>query len=345
MQLLHRELRAGPAVTLDERLRKYLSDDEEAGAMLFRPLQNYNAFALQFRCDVDGKRLFWEHNLVLNDRSTLRLRGATSTIVSDETDDRHQAPLVVGSAQSLMQQEDGVEYLFACHHPPDWLLDQDNIEDHLRLRSRIQLLGHKHRGRMYPVGDSLRIVAGATHPDRTETDWEPAFNIVSIWVTTKGGQRVMELDVYPRIWSKRDLCFKAELSANQTENHHHSFGLPPWAAPASPISPEAAVATAASIQEAAGTSVLEPESNSTGGRLVNPARRLTYRFMSLPYQVRIEVAQGLRLIENEDSDLKDPQRYEAYFRRAKERKLLGRLWEEVERAHGVEPLDNPFAGQ
>jgi hypothetical protein len=346
LQLLHRELRYGLANTLDQKLKTFLFDDKEAGAMLFRPLKNYNAFALQFGCEVDQTRLFWEQNLILNDQSTLRIRGATSTIVSDETDEKRQAPLVIGSVQSLASQEDGVEYMFVCHHPPDWLVDQDNsLEDHLRLRTRIQLFGHKHLARLYPVGDSLRIAAGATHPDRAESEWEPAFNAISIWVKTAGNERTMELDVYPRIWNKRDLCFKPEMSAERTENHHWSFRLPRWDPPALPLSPQSVIETAPTVEQAANTSILEAEASSTRGRLVNPARRLTYRFMSLPYQVRVEVAQKLELIENEDSDLKDAQRYEAYFRRAKERKLLATLWETVERAHGAELDDNPFAGQ
>lgn len=345
LQLLHKELRNGPVNSLDERLRKYLSDDEEAGSMLFRPLQNYNAFALQFNCNVSEKRLFWEHNLVLNDGSTLRIRGATSAIVSDEIDHKHDACLVVGSAQSLVGQQDGVEYLFVCHHPPDWLVDEDNINDHLRLRTRIQLFGHKHAGRMYDVGESLRIYAGATHPDRDETEWEPSFNLVSIWVRTKDGKRTMELDVYPRVYRKADLCFKADPSTERTENHHRSFLLPPWNPPISPFNAQTVIRSADTIEQAAETSILESEQGSTGGRLVNPARRLTYRFMSLPYQVRIEVAQKLQLIENEDSDVKDAQRYEAYFRRAKQRELVARLWEAVERAHGAEPTGNPFSGQ
>src|SRR5439155_18523841 len=142
-------------------------------------------------------------------------------------------------------------------------------------------------------------------------------------------------DVYPRIWSKRDLCFKADLSPAKTENHHWSFRLPPWTPPATEVNAKVVIETAATVEQAAETSVLEAAPSSGGGRLVNPARKLTYRFMSLPYQRRIEVAQELKLIENEDGDLNDSQRYAAYFRRANERGLLPKLWEAVERAHGV----------
>jgi hypothetical protein len=343
LKLLHRELRGGAVDRLDERLRQYLLDDLEAGAILFRPLAQYSAFAARFGCEIDEKRFFWEHNLVLNDSSILRIRGATSTLVSDESDQRGTAPLMVGSVQSLLHVHDGVEHMFVCHHPPDWLIDE-NIEDNLRLRTRLQLFGHKHMARMYRVGDSLRIAAGATHPDREESGWEPTFNVISIWIKKEDEERTMELDVYPQVWSKRELSYRSELSKDGKENHHWSFQLPRWNPPVEPISVEAVLGSGESVEQAAETSVLESQPSSTGGHLVNPARRLTYRFMSLPYQTRIEVAQKLGLIENEDSDLKDPQRYEAYFRRAKERKLLAKFWEAIERAHGGDAINNPFVG-
>ena len=332
LQLMHKELRDELPNRLDERLRRYLFDDLEAGAILFRPLQNYNSFAFQFKCEVSASQPFWEHNLRLNDGSTLRIRGATSTIVSDRLDDKKKAQLMIGSVQSLVKECDGVEHLFVCHHPPDWLTDQDNVDQHLRIRTRIQLFGHKHVSRIYAMDKSLRIVAGATHPDRNEDNWEPAFNALSIYVKKQNDLRSMELCVYPYVWSK-DLCFK------DVSPEHWSFPLPPWNPPAS--IQEEAPEVANSIEEAAETSTMSP----TKGRLVNPARRLTYRFMRLPYQMRIDIAQKLQLIENEDSDLKDPQRYEAYFRRAKDRRILANLWEAIERAHGDEPGDNPFLGQ
>ena len=345
LQLLHRELRSGPADSVDDRLRRYLLDDKEAGAMLFRPLQNYNAFALQFDCDVSASELFWEHNLVLNDRSTLKLIGANSTIVSDETDNKNTARLVVGTAQSLLEEKEGVEYLFICHHPPDWLVDEEIINDRLRLRAKLQLFGHKHTTRVYQMDESLRVCAGATHPDPAEPGWEPSYNLISLCVTNKDGDRRMEVDVYPRVFRKAELRFKADFSAERLENHHRSLKLQPWDQPASPAIPETQQKASITIGGAAQTSILESEQGSTRGRLVNPARRLAYRFMTLPYERKIEVVQKLGLIKNEDSDMTDVQRYEAYFRRARQEKVLANLWEAVEAAHGDEPKNNPFIGQ
>ena len=76
---------------------------------------------------------------------------------------------------------------------------------------------------------------------------------------------------------------------------------------------------------------------------MNKARRLVYRFYSLPYDVRIEVAQGLHLIREDDEGLQGSELFNRLLRRAKDENMLSRLWEEVQKAHGDDShLDNPF---
>lgn len=67
---------------------------------------------------------------------------------------------------------------------------------------------------------------------------------------------------------------------------------------------------------------------------MNPARRLTYLFLTLPYHVRIRIAQQLELLHDEDKGLHDSELFKRFFQRAKENNLLERLWSEVEDAHG-----------
>ena len=77
------------------------------------------------------------------------------------------------------------------------------------------------------------------------------------------------------------------------------------------------------------------------------ARRLVYRFLTLPYHERIAIAQKLQLLEDEDKGVPDAELFQRFFQRAKERVLLGKLWNEVEAAHHVEAnrSENPFAGR
>ena len=79
------------------------------------------------------------------------------------------------------------------------------------------------------------------------------------------------------------------------------------------------------------------------GKIVNPKRRLVYRFHGLPYVRRLEVVTKLKLVAEEDQDLKEEERYPLYFRRAEENGILDQLWTAVEQQHGVDlPGENPF---
>jgi predicted phosphodiesterase len=173
IQVLHHNIRQAAPGGLDDALHRYLVKDKEAGPLLFRPTENYNVIAARFGCDISPAKPYWTKDLTLNDGSTLRLCGLNSTLVSDDLDDDKK--LVLGSVQcerSLLR-EDGVEYLALCHHPPDWLLDQDTVEKSFTALARVQLFGHKHDFRLVPIGDTLRLSAGAVHPNRREPNWQP----------------------------------------------------------------------------------------------------------------------------------------------------------------------------
>ena len=78
---------------------------------------------------------------------------------------------------------------------------------------------------------------------------------------------------------------------------------------------------------------------------MNPARRLTYRFLSLPYIARIRVAQTLGLLEEDDKKVhEDAELFKRFFRRAQEKKVLKQLWDEVEKYHGEDKrTENPYS--
>ena len=79
---------------------------------------------------------------------------------------------------------------------------------------------------------------------------------------------------------------------------------------------------------------------------MNPRRRLAYRFYTLPYNVRLRVAQVLELVRDEDQDVPDAQLFERYFKRAQERQTLAQFWESVENEHPNRPIEeNPFSGE
>lgn len=74
----------------------------------------------------------------------------------------------------------------------------------------------------------------------------------------------------------------------------------------------------------------------------NHERRLTYRFLTLPFRHQIAVAQKLNVLTDEDRALSDEALFRELFRRAADRTLLGELWDETEKRHADPATFNPF---
>jgi predicted phosphodiesterase len=329
----HQKLRTGDAAAgeLEHEVLR-LHQDAEAFEALQRPLAGYIKFAGGYECKPEPGNLFWEDDLPLNDGSTLRIRGCNSAIASrpDPPDDENANRLVVGRQQMLPQNADGVTYLLMCHHPLDWLHDRDALRDNLKARVKIALFGHKHVQRIEPTETTLLIMAGAVHPDRSEHGWQPRYNYMRLSVACDADQRQLFVDLWPRSWNDIDKVFGAEFDKDGSEQRTYKLPLPAWQPP-----PKAAVSK--------GESPGSTTEVTLEGKIVNPKRRLVYRFYGLPYVRRLEVVTKLKLVADEDQDLKEEERYPLYFRRAEENGILDQLWAAIEQQHGVDLIgENPF---
>lgn len=327
---IHNNLRSS-AAEIDDKLAGYLGADEEAAKLVYRPIQQYADFAAKFECEISAKEPFWEEDLFLNDGSILRIRGVNSTLVSDDLDSDLSYKLIVGKRQLELTRQDGVEYLILCHHPPQWLLDQDGVEDLLRSRARIQLFGHKHRQRLEQIDQTLRVSSGATHPDKREPSWQPRFNLLQLSVEQADTGRRMKVVVYPRVFSEERTTFMPDFDVQGQEFREYVFPLPPWQAPG-----VQAGAKATTVPCTTATPVAERGSQMRAGR------KLAYRFLSLPHHAKLKIAQQLNLIQEEDQGLRDSELYKRYFARAAEAGILAELWQAVQREHGDKDEDNPF---
>jgi hypothetical protein len=332
LTMIHKELRPVDPEAVDERLDTFLKKDPEAAELVFRPTANYNVLAARFGCDVTPARPFWEHDLELNDGSILRLRGLNSAIVSDKDDNDAANKLCVGSAQFTLQRTDGIEYAVLCHHPPSWLRDQDAIEDTLNNRARLQLFGHKHRQRLVRINDSIRLSAGAVGPDPREPRWQPRYNFIRVRIeqTTK---RTMRVRVHPRVWNDEKARFEA--ASGDVPFEEHDLPVSAWTAPSAPIPREPASTSSE-------TTVLVSGDGERRG-LMDARRLLTYRFLTLPYPARFQVAQSLGLLDEDDRGLTETETYRLWFKRAADRHQLEALWDAVERQQPTSPVaSNPF---
>lgn len=345
LQDCREKFRRIPPEEIDREIQRYLTD-KVARKALFEPVENYNEFASAFACQISADRLCWNDNLILNDGSTLRLRGLNSTLISNSLDDDASNKLILGSLQATCSKEDGVEYLTLCHHPPQWLRDQDHIEDYLEARVRVQLFGHKHKFRVREGGRTVRISAGAMHPDDREPNWQPRYNVLSFLVRNEGQRRLLDVQIHPRVWSDADKLFVGEVNRHESTFYEWSFELDRWSPPTPIQADEPQPDSSIPVDSDDSASKVKASVTPREDPPMNRNRRLTYRFYTLPYNVRLKVVQQLNLIQDEDRNVPEAKLFDRYFKRAQDQGLLGQLWDEVEKAHPDKRFaDNPFSGE
>lgn len=343
LKRLHASLRSCKIEDIDTNIKE-LMEDTQAG-LLFSPVESYNRFALRFGCDINPRSPYWQDDLILNDGSTLRLRGMNSTLVSNDLDDKSGNKLILGSFQANFWRETGVCYLTLCHHPPDWFCDWELIELRLNAYARIQLFGHKHKQALRQINSTVGIVAGAVHPVPGDPNWQPRYNWLTISVTGEHDNRLLNLQVYPRVWSPEEQLFKADYDHSGSEWRSYSLPLENWSPPSRGDDVETSGADEEpdlqSKRESAIDEMSKPEIKRS--TMMNPVRRLAYRFFTLPYHLIIKIAQELELLEDQDQGQPDQEKLKRFLQRAGEKDILPQLWDAVEKCHGSgNTLDNPF---
>jgi hypothetical protein len=349
---VRKKLRKCKVAEIEDLLHYHLSESE----VFYSPIKEYNEFAVELGCEVTVGRPVWDtkDEFKLNDGATLRVFGLNSSLVSDENDDIDTGKVVLGKYQAQIPIKEGVENLVVCHHPPDWLRDGDMTDETLNPRSCIQLFGHKHKHRLRILdGSLLQVAAGAVHPSRKESDWEPRYNWLVIWVEVADRKRTMKVEVYPRVWNKYEQSFDADRN-NCDEGKRFrlvSLALSPFAASKKP---EARPATENIVVGPANDSNLvfedvpntdsQKSKDSRGNPIMNARRTLARRYFQLGYVQKMRIATDLELLDDLDDQLPDHERQRRHLQRAKAKGVLAAFWERVEQEHGDGRYpDNPFA--
>ncbi len=334
---LHESIRSKQGHTLDKELREILTDDQSAKALL-APIAEYNAFAARFQCSVTAAKPYWERDLVLPCGTIIRLRGLSSALVSNQHDAKNN--IVLGQAQVNVLRADGVEYLTLCHHPPDWLQDQDTVVSHLESKVRMQLFGHKHSQRVQEINKTLRVTAGAMHPERSDGGWEPVYNVIEI--SRLDDQRI-GVRLFQRRWHKEDHHFLADQNRN-TNQPYHDYVWQDCPRPAHK-EPHAVAALNLTAADSAMSTVGVAKTTAKDADAMPPPnheRRLTFRFLTLPFRHQIAIANSLNVLTDEDRALSDEALLLELFKRATANGLLAKLWEETEKRHADPASNNPF---
>ena len=349
LQMYQKNLRACSPQTLDSELTNYLTYPD-AQTMLFEPLKNYNQFAAQYGCEINHKNLYWDRELTLGHNIAVRIRGVNSVLASNANDDSDPRKLCLGLRSVQVREEDHLIQLLLSHHPPDWLIDNDEVTSHLEARVHVQMFGHKHVQRVNAVNGKIRLAAGAVHPSRKEAGWMPRYNFLEFEALS--AQRV-RLRIYSRVW--RETGFAADFTKEGSEYFEHFFDI----AGARDVCRDSA--EIGQTQASAENSLLLKEDSELaveesakiidkGITLVNYATRdygkiLVRRFLSLDVYERQKIIRGLELDSPADGTSSDTDSYKTIFVRAKERHQLEHFWREVESVHNDGLFqNNPFTG-
>lgn len=219
---LHERIQGvGSSAERDELIATSLRDPK-MGGHLFAPLAEYNKFAKGYGCDVSPNAPFWERPFPLSDGSTLLIRGMSTTLISGPRDKVLPRNLAYGGAQKQFLRSGENRRVLVGHHPPSWTLDSDDAAQVFALRNLLQLFGHRHSQWIAKEANSVRIIAGAVHPDERELLWEPRYNIVALTVTAPTSLMVR---VFPRKWSREEMIFAADRKSDGSIDREHTLEI------------------------------------------------------------------------------------------------------------------------
>jgi predicted MPP superfamily phosphohydrolase len=320
----HRIVNAS-AADRDQTMRKLLRH-EQSGRDLFAAHTAYNEFAAPLACQIYPKKIFWHQDIPLGGGVMLRINGLTSTLLSgkDGKDDQEK-DLYLGMMQTALDPVEDRVHLVLCHHPIDWLMDREEVEDDLNGRAKFQLFGHKHKQRIVATPNYLRILAGAVNPSRKEPGWEPGYNLLRIDVHGAGADRHLEVETHQFRLQRQPEMFVPV----QTEDGKDVFRCTmrfPGRAPLS--STPVLVATEAGdtvmaerVGELAPAAVDDVEASMGDER----RRDLIHRFWNLDDDMKRAIMLKLELITEEELTIPEPELYGTAFLRAGERHLIDRL--------------------
>jgi predicted phosphodiesterase len=315
----------------DKKILDYLVDPV-GKAQLYKSIEEFNTFAEPFGFNFGAERPHYHIDTPLNDGSLLRINSLNSTLVSNHLD--NTARSVVLGRHQLPKREEGVTHLVLCHHPPDWWADDDELETAINNRAHIQLYGHKHSHRLIQIENSVKLVAGAVHPERNEDNWIPRYNWLDVKVVGTFSSRQLQVTVFPRVWLEGSTKFIADTNnCGGLDRKVFTLSLEAWNSEDTTTSGLSDSNAIAANIAPAGTSTMN-----------SPLRLLTYRLLDLPLVKRFTVAQRLNLIRDEDAGLNDHEVFRRVLRRAVDEHRLHQLWNDVQSQYtdGKFPT-NPFS--
>jgi hypothetical protein len=211
-----------------------------------------------------------------------------------------------------------------CHHPQNWLIDDNHANDFFRNQAHIVLSGHEHDTRCYTEGGSLRVRAGAIHPNRREERWEPCYHVLRLSVDT-AAQRELRVLVETRVWREKEKCFGKYVQSDGALLHEERISLKPWTQPAT--APKMSASAKAVVPVSSPRETNAP--NTTPDAFAAARRKLIVHFFRVGTLSRFQAAIDAGVWEEGDDAFDGQERWARVFERAEKNKKLGALWDAI----------------
>jgi predicted phosphodiesterase len=329
---IQREFKSkGSLEEVNVTLEKYMSDIAFR-PVLQTPLKNFDNFALKYGATPPEHKLFWEYFIEYKNHK-ICIRGINSALVSNDEDHETTSKLAVGSMQCIISRRAQCINIVLCHHPPSWLIAGEEIENNLCARAALLLFGHVHAFSSRQINNTLILAAGAVQPGRFEPNWEPRYNIIELNLEEEVTPPVLNIMLWKRAWNRSTLMFEGDHLDPSSDHDIHNLNVADYGQEVTQIGNVNG--------ENVMNEVMPDKENKLKINEPNNVKILAYRFMSLPYHVRLQIATNLKLQEDSDEDISDLEKTKAYFKRARERNIFKNLWLQINEQKG-EKLQNPF---
>jgi predicted phosphodiesterase len=198
--------------------------DLECHNVLMDPMKAYNQFAKQYGCDLSlPGNPFWSKSINIDDKYTLCINGLTTTFFSNKEDKKNS--LYLGAFQANFPVESGIVNLAMFHHPKEWLIDGDKLEDMLSDNAQIWLSGHEHRQRYKANSRYIDLPSAAVNPSKYEPG-ASGYNIIDLAVNEKSDNAILNIKVMFRYLQDSPKMYIARKTHEHLDVLEHNINIP-----------------------------------------------------------------------------------------------------------------------
>lgn len=181
---------------------------------------------------------------------------------------------------------------------------------------------------MTPAVDYVRIGAGAANPSRSETPYDPGYNLLDLTVERAGADRIIRVALHQRNLQKNPELFVPITTKDGADVFVSIIRLPEMPAiphPGVVVAPAAAAEVGVDL--ATGTTEDDAGAVPDGEAAMGDedTRDLLFRFWRLASSERRDIVTSLGLLEDGEIDLPEPERYGRALIRAGERGIIDKV--------------------